>query len=165
MFFGYTEHCSSYCHVYLLFAGCFGSRIQKVSLVEKIHHANSNCKGCRLVLSYYYFYLYFQIQFFLILVIYGQLLFKPTCGYPKLAVCGLIPQNLFMLILFGQFYYKSYIKPKKSAQNGIQKKGSMLFIFAKNTFFIIFQRFRRIMLRTHSHHETMRELNQVFMQF
>lgn len=50
------------------------------------------------------------IQFFLITLHYAILLFQPNCNYPKWVVGVLLPQNFFMFMLFGDFYYKMYIK-------------------------------------------------------
>lgn len=41
------------------------------------------------------------------------LLIHPDCGYPKWPVAIMIPQNLFMMALFGDFYYKTYVKKMK----------------------------------------------------
>lgn len=57
----------------------------------------------------------FQVQFFLIMVHWLALLFQSSCGYPKFPVAIMVPQNLFMLALFGDFYYKTYIREKKSS--------------------------------------------------
>ncbi|KAJ6637426.1 Elongation of very long chain fatty acids protein [Pseudolycoriella hygida] len=65
------------------------------------------------------------IQFFMIGTHWAALLFQESCGYPKWPVAIMIPQNFFMLALFGDFYRKAYIlkKPKvESAQeNGLTK--------------------------------------------
>ncbi|KOB77198.1 Alcohol dehydrogenase AD5 [Operophtera brumata] len=37
------------------------------------------------------------------------------CGYPREPAFILIPQNLFMVILFGDFYYRAYVKKPKKA--------------------------------------------------
>lgn len=67
---------------------------------------------------------FFQWQFFFLALIYGQILFRPSCGYPRWACCLFVPQNLFMFLLFGDFYYKSYVKPQKKQQvNGQAEKG------------------------------------------
>lgn len=42
-----------------------------------------------------------------------SLLFQSNCAYPKFPVAIMVPQNLFMLALFGDFYYKTYIQAKK----------------------------------------------------
>lgn len=59
-------------------------------------------------------------QFFLILVHYVVLAWVEDCGFPKWTAAVLIPQNLFMIVLFGDFYYKAYVKKPRSklAQNG-----------------------------------------------
>ncbi|XP_014209417.1 elongation of very long chain fatty acids protein AAEL008004-like isoform X2 [Copidosoma floridanum] len=58
-------------------------------------------------------------QFFLILVHFSQLFFR-DCGFPLWPVLVFIPQNLFMIVLFGDFYYKTYVKKpnKKLTVNG-----------------------------------------------
>lgn len=51
------------------------------------------------------------IQFFLI-VIHDLQLFVIDCDYPLWPLFLNIPQNIFFIILFGDFYYKSYILKK-----------------------------------------------------
>lgn len=71
------------------------------------------------------FYRLFQIQFFMIMVHWLALLFQSDCGYPKFPVAIMVPQNLFMLALFGDFYYKTYIQEKKQRTKGVdEKKGN-----------------------------------------
>ncbi|KAJ0173720.1 hypothetical protein K1T71_010869 [Dendrolimus kikuchii] len=54
------------------------------------------------------------IQFMALFVHFVLLVFAKDCGFPKEPAYILIPQNLFMVILFGDFYYRTYIKsPKK----------------------------------------------------
>ncbi|XP_015430273.1 PREDICTED: elongation of very long chain fatty acids protein 7-like [Dufourea novaeangliae] len=59
-------------------------------------------------------------QFFLIMLHFVVLVWVEDCGFPKWTAAVLIPQNLFMMVLFGDFYYKTYIrKPRpKVSQNG-----------------------------------------------
>ncbi|CAH2107727.1 unnamed protein product [Euphydryas editha] len=59
-----------------------------------------------------------QILQFLLLVLHvGSIVFIPDCAYPRWVTAIFLPQNLFMLILFVDFYIKNYIKkPKQSAQ-------------------------------------------------
>lgn len=56
---------------------------------------------------------------------WAALLFQESCGYPKWPVAIMIPQNFFMLALFGDFYRKAYIlkRPKVGAaqENGTKK--------------------------------------------
>lgn len=59
------------------------------------------------------------IQFFLIICHFGALLFQPNCKYPRFTAVILIPQNLFMLFLFGDFYRKAYMKMKPDFPNKI----------------------------------------------
>lgn len=58
-----------------------------------------------------------QLQFFLIIVHWSVILFQPECKFPKFAVGVMVPQNLFMLALFGDFYRKTYMNPKKKVAN------------------------------------------------
>lgn len=44
------------------------------------------------------------------------LLFHEDCGFPKFPVAIMIPQNLFMMALFGDFYYKSYVMKAKKRE-------------------------------------------------
>ncbi|KAL7292506.1 elongation of very long chain fatty acids protein 7-like [Trichogramma pretiosum] len=60
-------------------------------------------------------------QFILLLIHFSQLLWTKDCGFPRWPAAVFIPQNLFMIVLFGDFYYQTYVKkkPKKSAnENG-----------------------------------------------
>ncbi|CAH1375201.1 unnamed protein product [Tenebrio molitor] len=54
------------------------------------------------------------LQFVFFFFIYGQLLFKPDCKYPKIASYMIVPQSVFMMTMFGDFYWKTYVKPKKA---------------------------------------------------
>ncbi|XP_076686857.1 very long chain fatty acid elongase 7 [Andrena cerasifolii] len=65
-------------------------------------------------------------QFFLILVQYILLAWVDDCGFPKWISAVLIPQNLFMMVLFADFYYKTYIKKRipKATQNGFSSESS-----------------------------------------
>ncbi|XP_060813245.1 elongation of very long chain fatty acids protein 7-like [Bombus pascuorum] len=58
-------------------------------------------------------------QFCLITIHFVMLAWVEDCGFPKWTAAVMIPQNLFMLMMFGDFYYKSYIKIRKSRENGI----------------------------------------------
>ncbi|CAG9817505.1 unnamed protein product [Phaedon cochleariae] len=62
-----------------------------------------------------------MVQFFVMILIYGRLLFLPDCQYSKLCSYFFVPQNFFMLVLFADFYRKAYIS-KKSTEN--KKKSS-----------------------------------------
>ncbi|XP_053994486.1 elongation of very long chain fatty acids protein 7-like [Hylaeus volcanicus] len=75
-------------------------------------------------------------QFFLILVHFILLAWVDDCGFPKWVAAVLIPQNLFMIVLFGDFYYKAYIKkPRpKVAQNGFSAEGSNGNLKSQNSF-------------------------------
>lgn len=66
----------------------------------------------QLVFKPFSFHGIFQVQFFLILIHWLALLFRSDCGFPKFPVAIMVPQNLFMLALFGDFYYKTYIQVK-----------------------------------------------------
>lgn len=47
------------------------------------------------------------------------LVFMPNCEYPRWVAAVFLPQNLFMLILFLDFYIKTYIKkPQLLAAKG-----------------------------------------------
>lgn len=66
------------------------------------------------------------VQFFLILLHYSILLVQPNCGYPKFTAGILVPQNLFMCILFGDFYVKAYWKkPKNIESNNVEIKNNL----------------------------------------
>jgi hypothetical protein len=50
-------------------------------------------------------------QFTILIVHFGVPVFT-DCSYPKGLLAGIAVQNVFMLLLFGDFYYKAYIKKK-----------------------------------------------------
>lgn len=54
------------------------------------------------------------LQFFLLVVHHSQLIWATNCDVPRWPLFLSIPQNFMMVVLFGNFYYKTYIrKPKK----------------------------------------------------
>ncbi|XP_045453339.1 elongation of very long chain fatty acids protein-like [Melitaea cinxia] len=57
------------------------------------------------------------LQFTIMLLHFTVLVFAPECDFPRQPAYILIPQNLFMVILFSDFYYRSYIKPNKIVKN------------------------------------------------
>lgn len=62
------------------------------------------------------------IQFFFIFLHFLILLLHPNCDYPKFTAGALIPQNLFMFVLFADFYYRAYVKkPKPSVATTDEK--------------------------------------------
>ncbi|XP_030755479.1 elongation of very long chain fatty acids protein AAEL008004-like [Sitophilus oryzae] len=56
------------------------------------------------------------IQFGFILFMFTRLLFLQDCGFPKIVSLFLIPQNLFIIALFGDFYIRSYVLPQKKKE-------------------------------------------------
>ncbi|XP_032521251.2 elongation of very long chain fatty acids protein 4-like [Danaus plexippus] len=50
------------------------------------------------------------IQFTLLLIHFTALVLIEDCPFPRVPSYILIPQNLFMVLLFSEFYYRSYIK-------------------------------------------------------
>ncbi|KAL6257554.1 hypothetical protein P5V15_011128 [Pogonomyrmex californicus] len=61
------------------------------------------------------------IQFFIITLHDLQLFWLKDCDFPLWPMYIMVPQNLFMMILFGDFYYKTYIK-KKSVKKAVLRK-------------------------------------------
>lgn len=61
------------------------------------------------------------IQFGLLMIHFVVLAWVEDCGFPKWISAVFIPQNFFMMVLFGEFYYKTYIKKPapKVSQNGV----------------------------------------------
>ncbi|XP_059053194.1 elongation of very long chain fatty acids protein 4-like [Achroia grisella] len=55
------------------------------------------------------------LQFLLLLIHFILVVTIPDCAVPRQPAYILIPQNLFMVILFVDFYYRSYIKTVKQA--------------------------------------------------
>lgn len=50
-------------------------------------------------------------QFAILIFHFGVPVFT-SCSYPKGLNAGIAVQNIFMLLLFGDFYYKAYVKKK-----------------------------------------------------
>ncbi|XP_051165729.1 elongation of very long chain fatty acids protein-like [Leptopilina boulardi] len=64
------------------------------------------------------------VQFVFILFHFAQLAWVKNCAFPRWPAAIMVPQNLFMIVLFGDFYYKTYIKKriaKNAGQNGFSK--------------------------------------------
>lgn len=59
------------------------------------------------------------VQFTILLLHFITLVLAPECSFPRQPAYIMIPQNLFIVILFSDFYYKTYIKsePKKVKRN------------------------------------------------
>ncbi|KYN44778.1 Elongation of very long chain fatty acids protein 7 [Trachymyrmex septentrionalis] len=60
------------------------------------------------------------VQFFLITLHFLQLTWVENCGFPLWPIYVMVPQNLFMIILFGDFYYKAYIKKKPAIKTKME---------------------------------------------
>lgn len=58
-----------------------------------------------------------MIQFFFIILHFSVLLIQPNCNFPKFTAGVLIPQNLFMFVLFSDFYFKTYVIKKSSPKD------------------------------------------------
>ncbi|XP_014487202.1 PREDICTED: elongation of very long chain fatty acids protein AAEL008004-like, partial [Dinoponera quadriceps] len=67
-----------------------------------------------------------MIQFFIVALHITQL-FWTDCEYPKWTAFVLIPQNVFLLLLFAEFYYYAYVKPTNSATSTELKGNSVSF--------------------------------------
>ncbi|CRL05709.1 CLUMA_CG018739, isoform B [Clunio marinus] len=52
-----------------------------------------------------------MVQFTILIIHFGVPIFT-NCSFPKGLLIGVVIQNLFMLFLFGDFYYKAYVKKK-----------------------------------------------------
>ncbi|XP_022112529.1 elongation of very long chain fatty acids protein AAEL008004 isoform X1 [Pieris rapae] len=53
------------------------------------------------------------LQFLLLILHFGHIIFEPSCGYPKWVAFVFLPHNVFILFLFSDFYIKEYILKKK----------------------------------------------------
>lgn len=49
---------------------------------------------------------------FTILIVHFTVPLFTDCDYPKGLLAAIAVQNIFMLVLFGDFYYKAYVKKK-----------------------------------------------------
>ncbi|XP_026732087.1 elongation of very long chain fatty acids protein AAEL008004-like isoform X1 [Trichoplusia ni] len=52
------------------------------------------------------------LQFLLLILHFGHVLFEPSCEYPKWVSFVFLPHNIFILFLFCDFYIKEYILKK-----------------------------------------------------
>lgn len=60
-----------------------------------------------------YFFI-FQVQFAILIFHFARPILNPNCGYPKCWLILGVTQNLFMFVLFGDFYIRTYMKkPRK----------------------------------------------------
>ncbi|KYM83921.1 Elongation of very long chain fatty acids protein 7 [Atta colombica] len=60
------------------------------------------------------------VQFFVITLHYLQLTWVENCGFPLWPIYVMVPQNLFMIMLFGDFYYKTYMKKKPTIETKME---------------------------------------------
>lgn len=85
--------------------------------MEKAYHTITNGKTVLLVCIPGFKILYFQIQFGLLALHYFVLLFKswlvPDCTFPLWPMYIILPQNLFIFLLFADFYRKNYLLKAK----------------------------------------------------
>ncbi|KAF9407722.1 hypothetical protein HW555_012342 [Spodoptera exigua] len=52
------------------------------------------------------------LQFIILILHFGHVLFEPSCEYPKWVSFMFLPHNIFILFLFSDFYIKEYILKK-----------------------------------------------------
>ncbi|PZC83910.1 hypothetical protein B5X24_HaOG206659 [Helicoverpa armigera] len=65
------------------------------------------------------------LQFFWCVVHMAVIVFKTDCEFPRWTSALFLPQNLFMLVLFTDFYIKTYIKkPKQQLKDQINGNGN-----------------------------------------
>lgn len=58
---------------------------------------------------------------------FSVLVVTPNCAYPRWVAAVVVPQNLFMMILFLDFYRKAYLKPAKAVtKNGTTKEDNAI---------------------------------------
>ncbi|CAG9864848.1 unnamed protein product [Phyllotreta striolata] len=53
------------------------------------------------------------VQFVCFILIFGNIAVYPTCNVNRFLALVFACQNVFMLFLFGEFYYTAYVKPRK----------------------------------------------------
>lgn len=58
----------------------------------------------------------FQLQFVILILHFGHVLFEPSCEYPKWISFMFLPHNIFILFLFSDFYIKEYIRKKNKSK-------------------------------------------------
>lgn len=90
--------------------------------MEEAHNANANGKlSIRLLMILWKVIsvvvivrrVVLQVQFACIALHSLQLVFQPSCRYPKFTVGVIVPQNVFLFFLFYDFYRKAYSSNKK----------------------------------------------------
>uniref|UniRef100_A0A1B6CJX8 Elongation of very long chain fatty acids protein n=1 Tax=Clastoptera arizonana TaxID=38151 RepID=A0A1B6CJX8_9HEMI len=54
-----------------------------------------------------------MVQFVLVMLHHSSPLLMPNCNYPRFISFTVVVQNVFAMFMFGDFYRKAYLKPKK----------------------------------------------------
>lgn len=111
-------------YVQLLLFDLGQARTSKIKLVEEVHHTSSvgkirvfliqNFRRSQLhTLTPFSFRFPSQVQFGILVIHFSNPVLFFDCAFPKaLAVIGVI-QNLFMFILFFDFYLKAYVRKRE----------------------------------------------------
>lgn len=82
--------------------------------IYKILHYYCYKQNTSVLMSYISFS---QAQFVILAVQQVVGLLSENCEYPKMLLIFYLTQALYMLYLFGQFYYKSYLKPSQKKED------------------------------------------------
>ena len=70
-------------------------------------------------------HIFFQTQFIIVCIHSSQLLFI-DCQYPGIFVFAIAFYQFLFLILFSNFYRKSYLKSKKTSPAAVHKNGAAI---------------------------------------
>lgn len=121
--------CSCY-NVQLLFFNIISARIEKFYMVEKVYHANPTCEYWKFEIIRKFAWLMwslwvrnslftysFQIQFGILVIHFMNPIFFYDCAWPKTLSIISVIQNLFMFILFLDFYIKKYGRKNQNQWN------------------------------------------------
>ncbi|XP_034242982.1 uncharacterized protein LOC117646255 [Thrips palmi] len=62
------------------------------------------------------------LQFLFLSIHFGKLVFNNPCNFAPFGLMIIIPQNMFMFILFSDFYYKAYMRPKPVKASNVMQR-------------------------------------------
>lgn len=122
-FSSFIEHIRARCYVHLLLAVNLEAWNQIEQILEKEYYTYANGKfSCRItfpiIANVICFSFLLQVQFTILVIHFGHGFIVPgsECAYPKFLSFMGVTQNLFMIILFSDFYWRAYVKKAQKIQ-------------------------------------------------
>lgn len=114
---GCSERLHSCHHVHLLLPHILQFRPKEFSLVEETHHPTPNGESFQYPsnknIHLMRYFSKFQLQFLVLIIHFAHpLIRKPDCAHPRILLFIAMMQNVFMFLLFFDFYLKAYRRKK-----------------------------------------------------